>query len=95
MNLSMSVRIFFSFFFQMYETVCISNLVNATIRSFCGAMSHIFGSFLITGSIIGQRGNAGQTVYSASKAGLVGFTKSLAKEVAGRGIRVNLISPGR
>ena len=46
------------------------------------------------GSIVGSRGNSGQCVYSASKSGLVGFTKSLAKEVASRGIRVNLIVPG-
>ena len=50
-------------------------------------------SFL-SGSIIGSKGNAGQSVYSASKAGLEGFSKSLAKEVASRNIRVNLISPG-
>ena len=46
------------------------------------------------GSVIGTKGNAGQSVYSASKAGLVGFTKSLAKEVASRNIQVNLIAPG-
>lgn len=52
-------------------------------------------SVLIQGSIVGIKGNAGQCVYSASKAGLVGFTKSLAKEVASRNIRVNCIIPGK
>jgi 3-oxoacyl-[acyl-carrier protein] reductase len=46
------------------------------------------------GSVIGLSGNTGQTIYSASKAGLIGFTKSLAKEVASKGITVNLIAPG-
>ena len=49
----------------------------------------------VIGSIIGSRGNVGQTVYGASKAALEGFTKSLAKEVASRGIRVNCIAPGK
>ncbi|XP_040040247.2 carbonyl reductase family member 4 [Gasterosteus aculeatus] len=46
------------------------------------------------GSVVGLRGNAGQCVYSASKAGLQGFTLSLAKEVGSRGVRVNLLAPG-
>jgi len=45
-------------------------------------------------SVIGLIGNAGQANYAASKAGLIGYTKSLAKEVAGRGVRVNAIAPG-
>lgn len=53
------------------------------------------GSILNIGSVVGANGNIGQSVYSATKAGLVGFTKSLAKEVGPRGIRVNLISPGK
>lgn len=46
------------------------------------------------GSVVGLKGNSGQCVYSASKAGLEGFTRSLAKEVASRNIRVNLLAPG-
>lgn len=52
------------------------------------------GSIVNIGSIVGTKGNTGQTAYSASKAGLHGFTKSLAKEVASRGIRANLVVPG-
>lgn len=51
------------------------------------------GSITNIGSIVGLKGNIGQTIYSASKSGLVGFTKSLAKEVASRNITVNLIAP--
>jgi 3-oxoacyl-[acyl-carrier protein] reductase len=52
------------------------------------------GSVINIGSIVGVSGNAGQTNYSASKAGMIGFTKSLAKELASRNIRVNLVAPG-
>ncbi|XP_039607104.1 carbonyl reductase family member 4 isoform X2 [Polypterus senegalus] len=52
------------------------------------------GSIVNIGSIVGLKGNIGQSVYSASKAGLVGFTRSLAKEVAAKNIRVNLVAPG-
>ena len=45
-------------------------------------------------SVIGETGNPGQTVYSASKAGIIGFSKSLAREVASRGITVNCVAPG-
>ncbi len=45
-------------------------------------------------SVIGVTGNAGQSNYAASKAGIIGFTKSVAKEVASRGIRLNVIAPG-
>ena len=52
------------------------------------------GRIINISSIVGQIGNPGQTNYAASKAGMIGFTKSLAKEVATRGITVNCIAPG-
>ena len=52
------------------------------------------GSIVNLSSVVGVGGNAGQTNYSASKAGLIGLTKSLAKEVASRGVRVNAVAPG-
>ncbi|MCQ2066545.1 MAG: 3-oxoacyl-[acyl-carrier-protein] reductase [Bacteroidaceae bacterium] len=52
------------------------------------------GCILSVTSIVGMHGNAGQASYAASKSGLVGLTKSVAKELASRGIRANLIAPG-
>ena len=52
------------------------------------------GRIIAVSSVVGQMGNAGQTNYAASKAGLIGFAKALAREVASRGITVNVITPG-
>lgn len=52
------------------------------------------GRIITIGSVVGSMGNPGQTNYCAAKAGLVGFTKALAKEVAARGITVNVVAPG-
>jgi len=52
------------------------------------------GCIINVGSVIGLTGNVGQSVYSASKSGLIGFTKSLSKELGSRGVRVNVIAPG-
>jgi 3-oxoacyl-[acyl-carrier protein] reductase len=52
------------------------------------------GRIVAIGSVVGQSGNAGQANYAASKAGLIGFCKSLAKEVASRNVTVNVVAPG-
>ncbi|MFO8235903.1 MAG: 3-oxoacyl-[acyl-carrier-protein] reductase [Bacteroidales bacterium] len=53
-----------------------------------------FGSIINMSSVVGVSGNAGQSNYSASKAGIIGFTKSISKELGSRNIRVNAIAPG-
>jgi len=52
------------------------------------------GSIINMASVVGVNGNAGQSNYSASKAGILGFTKSIAKEIGSRNIRCNAIAPG-
>ena len=52
------------------------------------------GAIIQISSVVGQMGNGGQAAYSAAKAGLIGFTKSVARELAGRGVRANVIAPG-
>jgi 3-oxoacyl-[acyl-carrier protein] reductase len=59
-----------------------------------GMMKARYGRIICIGSVVGQTGNAGQTNYASAKAGLVGFAKSLASEVASRNITVNVVAPG-
>lgn len=67
------------------------NLTKHALRSMLKARS---GSIINMSSVVGVFGNAGQANYAASKAGIFGFTKSIAKEVGSRGIRCNAIAPG-
>lgn len=57
-------------------------------------MKKRFGRIITIGSVVGSMGNPGQANYCAAKAGLIGFSKALAKEVASRGITVNVVAPG-
>lgn len=67
------------------------NFCKAAYRPF---MRQRAGSVINISSVVGVMGNPGQTNYAASKAGMIGFTKSLAKELSGRGVRANVVAPG-
>ena len=67
------------------------HLSKAMLRSM---MKKRFGRIITIGSVVGSIGNPGQSNYCAAKAGLIGFSKGLAKEVASRGITVNVVAPG-
>jgi 3-oxoacyl-[acyl-carrier protein] reductase len=80
-----------------WDAVMSANL-RSTFNCSKAAVKHMmrkrYGRIINIASVAGQMGNAGQTNYSSSKAGQIGFTKSLAREVAPRGITVNAIAPG-
>jgi 3-oxoacyl-[acyl-carrier protein] reductase len=67
------------------------NMIKHTYKHF---MKKRFGRIVSTSSIVGLIGNAGQANYAASKAGIIGMTKSVARELAGRGVTVNAVAPG-
>ena len=74
--------------------VNLTGAFNMTRAASRGMMKRRSGSIVNISSVIGLMGNAGQTNYGASKAGLVGLTKSVAREFAKRGVRCNAIAPG-
>ncbi|HHB80055.1 MAG TPA: 3-oxoacyl-[acyl-carrier-protein] reductase [Saprospiraceae bacterium] len=78
------------------------NVINVNLKSVFNLTKHVMrhmmrnraGSIINMSSVVGVFGNAGQANYAASKAGIIGFTKSVAKEVGSRNIRCNAIAPG-
>jgi len=78
------------------------DVVNTNLKSVFNMVKFImkpmlkqrFGSIINMGSVVGTEGNAGQSNYAASKAGIVGFSKSIAQELGSRNIRCNVIAPG-
>ncbi len=80
-----------------FDDVINTNLRGAFLvcKAFSRAMAKArFGRIINIGSVVGLSGNAGQANYAASKAGLLGLTKSLAQELAGRSVTANVIAPG-
>ncbi len=75
-------------------SVNLNSMFNMTRPIMDGMRARGFGRIINVTSINGQKGQAGQTNYSASKAGVIGFTKALAQEAAKKGITVNAIAPG-
>lgn len=72
----------------------LSSVYNMTKHVIRPMMKARAGSIINMSSIIGIKGNAGQSSYAASKAGIIGFTKSIAQELGGRNIRCNAVAPG-
>lgn len=80
-----------------WDAVLAVNLKGAFLMSKAvlrGMIKRRRGSIVNISSVVGRRGNAGQVNYSAAKAGLIGLTKSLAREVASRNVRINAVAPG-
>ena len=67
---------------------------STTLRTISGLLRPRKGAIVNVTSVVGATGNAGQSNYAAAKAGLIGFSKSLAREVGSRGITVNCVAPG-
>lgn len=82
---------------DVWDSIIDTNL-NAIFRLSKACIKNMFrkrwGRIISIGSVVGTRGNAGQANYSAAKAGVIGFSKSLAQEIASRNITVNVVSPG-
>ena len=80
-----------------WDSVIAANLTGAFVCAQAAVKTMVrqrSGRIISISSVVGQMGNAGQVNYAASKAGLIGLTKALAKEVASRGITVNAVTPG-
>jgi len=82
---------------ERWSNVIETNLTavyRVTRRAISGMIRQRSGRIVLIGSVVGMLGNAGQTNYSAAKAGLIGFARALSREVASRNITVNVIAPG-
>ncbi|MGE3320332.1 MAG: acetoacetyl-CoA reductase [Candidatus Berkiella sp.] len=79
---------------QSVMRIDLDSVFNTTRQVINGMIDRNFGRIINISSINGQKGQFGQTNYSAAKAGMHGFTKALAQEVAAKGVTVNTISPG-
>ena len=82
---------------EAWSSVITTNLSGTFFctRAFArGMMQRRWGRVISIGSIVGLRGNPGQANYAASKAGIIGFTKSVARELAARGVTANVVTPG-
>jgi 3-oxoacyl-[acyl-carrier protein] reductase len=82
---------------QDWDQVIGTNLKGTVLctKAVCRVMiRQRYGRIVNLSSVVGQTGNAGQSIYAATKAGILGFTKSVARELAARGITVNAVAPG-
>ena len=82
---------------EAFDEVISANLKGAFLCMKAAArtmMKQRYGRVVSLSSVVGLRGNAGQTNYAASKAGIIGLTKSIAKELASRGVTANAVAPG-